>query len=225
MLASIYFRDNEVIVGSSASQLASSFPENVINHPLHYLDGRSCSPDCNASVVWCSESCVCRKQQSRTAIRCSTFPSPRKRSVSLWSACSWSASRRSTPCLRCRCTRSRPSQWCRFPAISPRRGSRSCSPACIARVHVSLRCSPELPSPSLLPAHLSALLPLEESARPADGLRLVLDVPANSAILSLVRVSDGLYATLWSQRLACAVGAAVDARFLAYATRGRLGRR
>lgn len=78
----------------------------------------------------------------------------------------------------------------------------------------------ELPNPSLLPSHLSVLLARELLAPPADGLRLVLDIPANSAILSLVSVSRGLYSTLWSHRLATAVGSALDARFLAFATRG-----
>ena len=77
----------------------------------------------------------------------------------------------------------------------------------------------ELPSPSLLPSHLAVLLARELLAAPSDGLRLVLDIPANTASLSLVSVSQGLYSTLWSRRLAVCVGSAVDAQFLAYATR------
>ena len=47
----IYIRDNEIVIGSSAQQLAQTYPENVISHPLHYLDKRSCKNNCNSKLV------------------------------------------------------------------------------------------------------------------------------------------------------------------------------
>lgn len=43
--ASIYIRNNEIVIGSSARQLAQTYPDNVIHHPLCYLDNRKRNPD------------------------------------------------------------------------------------------------------------------------------------------------------------------------------------
>lgn len=51
MDACIYIRDDEIVIGSSAVQLAQSYPENVISHPLHYLDKRECQCNCNSKLV------------------------------------------------------------------------------------------------------------------------------------------------------------------------------
>ena len=51
MDAVIYIRDNEIVIGSSALQLAPTYPENVIHHPLHFLDQRTCQRDCNRKLV------------------------------------------------------------------------------------------------------------------------------------------------------------------------------
>lgn len=43
--ASIYIRNNEIVIGSSARQLAQTYPDNVIHHPLCYLDNRERNSD------------------------------------------------------------------------------------------------------------------------------------------------------------------------------------
>ena len=55
--ACIYYYDGEIVVGSSVKQLARTSPNNVIYHPMHYLDGRMCKVDCNKFVVRTMKRC------------------------------------------------------------------------------------------------------------------------------------------------------------------------
>ena len=49
--ACIYIQNEEIVIGSSAMQLAQTYPENVIFHPLHFLDNRTCEYNCNSRLV------------------------------------------------------------------------------------------------------------------------------------------------------------------------------
>ena len=90
--AAICFKEDEIIIGSSAAALTRSFPNNVIMHPLKYLSDRRCNPNCNAGVV-CLVSCFESRRWKWKGIFLS-FASriPIKSNASVWSVFSWSAS-------------------------------------------------------------------------------------------------------------------------------------
>ena len=90
--AAICFKEDEIVIGSSATALTRSFPNNVIMHPLQYLSDRHCNPNCNVGVV-CLVSCFdSRLWKWKGNFLSFASPIPIKSSASVWNAFSWSAS-------------------------------------------------------------------------------------------------------------------------------------
>ena len=90
--AAICFKEDEIVIGSSAAALTRSFPNNVIMHPLQYLSDRHCNPNCNTGVV-CPVLCFeCRLLKWKENFLSFVSPIPIKSNASVWSVFSWSAS-------------------------------------------------------------------------------------------------------------------------------------
>lgn len=94
--ASVFFNDGEIVIGSSAAVLTKSFPNNVINHPMHYLNNHKCCSDCNSGVV-CFLSLLSRRPLKwMETTPCFAFPLPAELSAYRWRKYSSSASNASS---------------------------------------------------------------------------------------------------------------------------------
>ena len=102
--AAVFFNDGEVVIGSSAAVLTKSFPNNVINHPMHFLDHRTCCSDCNSGVVCFLSLLPPRPLKWMESIPCFASLLPMEWSGYRWSEYSSSASSASSIWLSSRLT-------------------------------------------------------------------------------------------------------------------------
>ncbi|KAK8833540.1 hypothetical protein WA577_001474 [Blastocystis sp. JDR] len=192
--ASVFFNDGEIVIGSSAAVLTKSFPNNVINHPMHYLDNHKCCSDCNSGVT--------TEMDGDYPVFCIPFTSGIER-ISL--------ERVFTECFKRLYNLAVLTFNC-DPVATVISLPSDLSPKSQEYV---LNCAKAagLPSVTLIPHHLACITALESSheeskdaSSSSEGTIVVVDLPANTASVSLVSSSNGFYKTVASQRLQVRVG-------------------
>ena len=195
--ACLYCGDGEMVVGSPVKQLARSSPANVIYHPMQYLDGRSDPRHPNQVATTDSEGYPLFAIPGSDPLSLETVLTELFKKVLALASLPFH----------------------KKPCISVIAVSQDLSES---HRNYILRCArkAKLPNPSILASHLCAAVHNEQTRAPlANGTLVVLDVPANTANLSVLRVQEGLYRSLPLQRLAVRVGDQMDDALFAFALR------
>ncbi|KAK8801263.1 hypothetical protein WA171_004409 [Blastocystis sp. BT1] len=198
--ACIYYNHGEIVIGSSVEQLARTSPDRVVYHPLHFLDSRSASPQDNQAIkseiingfpVFEIGNADTVEKISLETIMVECFKKVYNLSILTFH-------KKPSICV-----------------ISVAKDLSEESQKFL------LRCArkAKIPNPSILSSHMCAVLrhcENDKTESSANGLVVIVDIPASTASISILNIQNGLYKLLFFKRLDVCIGHSLDSSLFNY---------
>ncbi|KNB43038.1 mediator of RNA polymerase 2 transcription subunit [Blastocystis sp. subtype 4] len=192
--ACIYYNHGEIVIGSSVEQLARTSPDRVVYHPLHFLDSRSASPQDNQAI------------KSEIINGFPVFEIGNADTVEKISL--------ETIMVEC---------FKKVYNLSILTFHKKPMAKDLSEESQKflLRCArkAKIPNPSILSSHMCAVLrhcENDKTESSANGLVVIVDIPASTASISILNIQNGLYKLLFFKRLDVCIGHSLDSSLFNY---------